>query len=82
MVFERERLQICVEIGAQFEERLQADFYEQVIRDPINDSPRELDYDEGETEQGNQCAPIAACSGRGSQKIVHDDFERPWLEQI
>ena len=32
--------------------------------------------------RGTQVLPIAARSRRWSQEIVHDDFERPRLEQI
>ena len=71
-----------VEIRAQFQQRPETDFYEQIIRDPVDDSPRKLDYDQCETEQGNPCSPIAAYGNARSQEIVHDDLERPRLEQI
>ena len=82
VVFQRERLQICVKLGAQFEQRLQPDFHEEIVRDPIDDSPRKLDYDESETKDGNPRAPVAAHGPRGSQKIVHDDLERPRFQQV
>ncbi len=45
VIFERERLQVGVEIGAQLKQRLQTDFHEQVICNPIDDSPEKLNRD-------------------------------------
>jgi hypothetical protein len=41
-----------------------------------------LDHNQRQTEQGNPGTPIASRSRRWSQEIIHDDFERPGLEQI
>src|SRR5215469_2907594 len=71
-----------VKVRAQFQQRLETDFYEKVIRDPVDNSPRKLDYYQGEAEQGNPCAPIAVRGNARSQKIVHDDLERPRLKQV
>src|SRR5215831_8861542 len=82
MEFEREPLQMRVQIGSQFQQRFEADLHEQIIRDPVDDSPCNLNYDKRKTEQGDPSAPITSRSRCWSQEIVHDDFERPWLEQI
>ena len=71
-----------VQIGSKLQQRLEADLYEQIVRDPVDDSPDKLKHDQRETEQGNPGAPIAPHSRRWSQEIVNDDFEWPWLEQI
>ena len=43
VIFERERLEIRVKIGAQFEQRLQSDLHEKVIRDSIDDPPEQVE---------------------------------------
>ena len=50
MIFERKRLEIGIKIGAQFEQRLQSNLHEKVIRDAIENPPEQLNYDECETE--------------------------------
>src|SRR5207249_7172253 len=82
VIFERERLEIGVKIGAQFKERLQPNFHEEVICGPIYNSPKELNRDKCKAEQGNPGAPIRVNRWAGSQKIVNDDLERPRLEQV
>ncbi len=54
VIFQRERLQIGVKIGAQFEQRLQADFHENVIGGRGWSVPRELNADQRQAEQGNE----------------------------
>src|SRR4029077_2310934 len=39
VILERERLQIRIQIGTQLQQCLEPDLYEQVIRDPIDNSP-------------------------------------------
>ena len=75
-------MKISVKIGAEFEQSLKADINQSIIGRPIDDSPEELDHDERETEQGNPSVRITARGWIRSQKIVYDDFERPYLEQI
>src|SRR4029453_5042482 len=82
VISERERLEIRVEIRPQLKQGLQPDFHEQVIRDPIDGSPEELDRDQRQTQQGNPHTPIARNCGAGTQEIVDDYFKWPGLEQI
>ena len=82
MEFEREGLQIRIEIGAQFEQCLQADFHKEIVRDPIHHSPEKLDHDQGKTEQRDPGAPITARCRARTKEIVHDQLKRPRLEQI
>ena len=87
VIFERERLQIGVEIGAQLEQRLQPDLHEQIIRDPIDDSPKKLDHDQRETKNQNEAGNRlnVGClmeRARVRQNLVDNDLERPRLEQV
>ena len=66
VIFERERLEIGVKIGAQFKERLQPNFHEEVICDPIYNSPEELNRDKCKAEQGDPGAPIRVDRWAGS----------------
>jgi hypothetical protein len=75
-------LKIRVEIRPQLKQGLQPDFHEQVIRDPIDGSPEELDSDQRQAQQGNPHTPIARYGGPGTQEIVDDYFKWPGLEQI
>src|SRR5205823_3959760 len=54
VVVQRKRLQVGVEIRAQFQQRLEPDFYEQVIAPEIEQAPEKLDHDQGEAEQENE----------------------------
>jgi hypothetical protein len=80
--FQRERLQIRIEIGAQFEQCLQADFYKEIVCDPIHHPPKKLDHDEAKTEQRDPEAPITAHCRPRTKEIVHDQLKRPRFEQI
>src|SRR5207302_817714 len=83
MIFERERLQVGIKFGAKFEQRLQTDFHEKIIRDPIDEAPCELKRNQSEAEQGNKFWRRAKNGARTFlQNIIHDDFEWPGLEQI
>src|SRR5436190_139665 len=82
MEFEREGLQIRIEIGAQFEQCLEADFYKEIVRDPVHHSPKKLDQDESETEQRDPGMPITAHCCAWAKEIVHDQLKRPRFEQI
>src|SRR5438132_14105858 len=82
MKFERERLQIRIEIGAQFEQCLQPNFHKEIVCDPIHHSPEKLDHDEGKTEQGDPEAPITAHCRARTKEIIYDQLERPWLKQV
>ena len=42
VIFQRERLQVGVKVGAQLEQRLQADLHEEVIAGQVDQSPEEL----------------------------------------
>ena len=64
VILERERLQIGVKIGPQFEQRLEADLHEEIIGEQIDQSPKQLEPDEGEAEQGN----VAGASSHGSRE--------------
>ena len=95
VIFERERLQIGVKIGAQLEQRLQTDFHEDVICDPIDDSPKELNDDQRETE--NRDEPFhgkmrthrkthgmqkTRVSSKVRNNVIDNDLEGPRLKQI
>src|SRR5205807_3887182 len=82
VILERERLQIRVQIRAQLKQRLQPDFHEQIVCDPIDDSPKKLDTDQRRTEQKNPRAPVGPYRRPCAQKIVNDDLKRPRLEQV
>ena len=51
VILERKGLQVGVEIGAQFQERLQADLHEEKIAGHVREAPKELDHDQRETEK-------------------------------
>jgi hypothetical protein len=76
----RERLQIGIEIGTQFEECLQTDLHKKIVRDPICHSPKKLDQDESKTEQRDPGAPIGLRGRTGTKEVVDDHLKRPWLE--
>ena len=82
MVFKRERLQVRVQIGAQLKQRLQSDFYEQIICNPIDNSPKKLNTDQRQAQQQNPEAPVGTYRWSCTQKIVNDNLERPRLEQV
>ncbi len=85
MIFERERLQVGVEIGPQFEQSLQADLHEEVVGEEIDDAPDNLEPNEREAEEENVAAPIGVLGAEGGirrQDMVDDEFEGPGLEQI
>ena len=67
VIFERERLEIGVKLGPQFQQRLQSNLNEKVIRDEIEDPPQQLNYDQCETK-----AATAARRLRGGEKTI------PW----
>src|SRR6266568_890844 len=71
-----------VKIGPKLEQRLQTDFYKQVVGDPVNDAPEKLNHDEREAEQGNPQAPVTARDRIRPQEIVDNNLERPRLEKI
>src|SRR5437870_10921458 len=82
VVFERERLQIRVQIGAQLKQSLQSDFYEQIICNPIDDSPKKLDTNQRQAQQQNPHSPVGTYRWSCPQKIVNDNLEWPRLEQV
>src|SRR6266446_10986880 len=82
VIFERERLQIRVQIGAQLKQRLQPDFHEEIICNPIDNSPKNLDTDQRQTQQENPRAPVGPYRWPCAQTIVNDDLKRPRLEQV
>ena len=86
VIFERERLQIGVEIGAQLEQRLQADLHEDVIASARLISPQTIwRTDERKAEEGNVAMPIRVRRAEGGvvrQNLVDDKLERPGLEQV
>src|SRR5439155_26068375 len=82
VIFERERLQIRVQIRAQLKQRLQPDFHEQIICDPVDNSPKKLDTDQRRTEEKNRHVPVGPYRCPCAQKIVNDDLEWPWLEEV
>ena len=82
MIFQRERLEVGVEIGAQLQKRLQADFHKEVIAREIGQAPEKLNADKRQAEEGNQVRRISETRIRISrQNIIHDDFKRPRLQQ-
>ena len=58
VILERERLQIRVQVRAQLKQRLQPDFHEQIICDPVDNSPKKLDTDQRRTEEKNPRVPV------------------------
>ena len=43
-----------VELGPQLEQGLESNFYKNIIRQPIADSPEELNDDEGKAKKQNR----------------------------
>src|SRR5207244_8572939 len=58
VVSKRERLQVRVQIGTELKQSLQSDFYEQIICNPIDNSPKKLNTDQRQAQQKNPEAPI------------------------
>ncbi len=83
MIFQRERLQIGVKIGAQFQQRLQTDFHEDVIAGEVGQAPEELNADQRQAEQGNEVGRRSELRvGIPRQDVIDDDFERPGFEEV
>src|SRR5947208_10044397 len=82
VVFKRERLQVRVQIGAELKQSLQSDFHEQIICNPIDNSPEKLNTDQRQAQQQNPEAPVGTYRWSCTQKIVNDNLERPRLEQV
>ena len=49
---------MSVEIGAHLQQCFESDFHENVISGPIAHAPKELDYDQRETENQNSFGAI------------------------
>ena len=90
--FERQALQVGVKVSAQFQESLQSNPYEQEIAPQPQQARRQRDGHQkraqseglglGMAVSGTVGHPPHHAGSPGRENLVHDDAERPRLEQI
>ena len=92
--FQRQRLERAVEIGPEFQERLQADMNEKVVRNEVDQAAEETDQNHGDAEPEDHGGRLSLAEpilqklarvGRSRRFVEHainDEFEGPGLEEI
>ncbi len=83
-------MEIGVEIGAETEERAEADFHEKKICRHVGQTPKHLDDDKREAEESESLGAVefreerahAAGCGQRRDELIDDDLEGPGFEQI